>query len=122
MAAREFAAGEVMLVKAMKVGLKVLLLGCAVLSQLCAGPDPALATGADTATVPPADPSPCLAAIAASDDDRIVGACGMLIDNEKTARGDRLKALIARAAAYARQDQLDRAIADYDVEIGRAHV
>jgi tetratricopeptide (TPR) repeat protein len=113
-AARESAAGEVMLVKAMKVGLKVLLLGCAVLSQLCAGPDPALATGADTATVPPADPSPCLAAIAASDDDRIVGACGMLIDNERTARADRLKALIARGGAFIRKDQVERAIADYD--------
>jgi tetratricopeptide (TPR) repeat protein len=68
--------------------------------------------------VPPADPSPCLAAIAASDDDRIVGACGALIDNEKTAKADRLKALIARGGAFIRRDQVDRAIADYDVMLG----
>src|SRR5215831_18713609 len=104
--------------KAMKTGLKFLLLGCAVLSLLCAGPDPALATGADTGTVPPADPSPCLAAIAASDDDKIVGACGALIDNEKTAKADRLKALIARGGAFVRREQVDRAIADYDVMLG----
>ncbi len=102
----------------MRVGLKILLLGCAVLSLLCARPDLALATGADTATVPPADPSPCLAAIAASDDDRIVDACGALIDNEKTARTDRLKALIARGGAFIRRNQVERAIADYDVMLG----
>ena len=98
----------------MRTGLKILLLGCAVLSLPFAGTGLVRATGADTGTVPPADPSPCLAAIAASDDDRILGACGALIDNEKTARADRLKALIARGGAYIRKDQIERAIADYD--------
>jgi tetratricopeptide (TPR) repeat protein len=70
------------------------------------------ATGADTGTVPPVDPAACMAAIAANDDDRVVGDCGALIDNEKTARADRIKALVARAAAFARKDQLDRALAD----------
>jgi tetratricopeptide (TPR) repeat protein len=70
------------------------------------------ATGADTSSVLPVDPAACMAAIAGSDDDKIVGECGALIDNEKTAKADRIKALAARAAAFARKDQLDRAIAD----------
>jgi tetratricopeptide (TPR) repeat protein len=98
----------------MRPGLKILFLCCAVFSLLGAGPDLARATGADTGTVPPADPSPCLAAIAASDDDKIVGACGALIDNEKTTRADRLKALVARGGVFVRRDQVERAIADYD--------
>ena len=75
------------------------------------------ATGADTATVPPADPAPCMAAIAANDDDKILGACGAVIDNEKTAKPDRLKALVARAGVFTRKDQIDRAIADYGVAL-----
>jgi tetratricopeptide (TPR) repeat protein len=71
------------------------------------------ATGADTGTVPPVDPAACWAAIASGDDDKVTAECGALIDNEKTAKADRIKALIARAAAFARKDQLDRAIADY---------
>jgi len=71
------------------------------------------ATGADTGTVPPVDPAACWAAIAAGDDDKVTADCGALIDNEKTAKADRIKALVARAAVLARKDQLDRAIADY---------
>jgi tetratricopeptide (TPR) repeat protein len=75
---------------------------------------PALhATGADTGTVPPVDPAACTAAIAAADDDKVAAECGALIDNEKTAKADRIKALSARAAVLARKDQLDRAISDY---------
>ena len=37
-----------------------------------------------------------------------------MIDNEKTAKADRVKALIARGDAFARKDMIDRAIADYD--------
>ena len=40
-----------------------------------------------------------------------------LIDNEKTPKADRIKALIARAGAYRAQGQIDRAIADYDVAL-----
>lgn len=72
----------------------------------------ASATGADTTTVPPVDPAACWAAIAANDDDKVISDCGALIDNEKTAKPDRIKALAARAAVFARKDQLDRAIAD----------
>ena len=71
------------------------------------------ATGADTSTVPPVDPAACMSAIAANDDDNVMADCSALVDNEKTAKADRIKALVARAAAFARKDQLDRAIADY---------
>ena len=71
------------------------------------------ATGADTGTVPPVDPAACVAAITANDDDKVGSDCGALIDNEKTAKPDRIRALIARAAVLARKDQLDRATADY---------
>ena len=57
------------------------------------------------------DPAPCLAAAATNDDDRIIAACGPPIDNAKTAKADRLKALLARGAAYDRKDMLDSAIA-----------
>src|SRR4029077_552698 len=71
------------------------------------------ATGADTGTVPPVDPASCWAAIAANDDDKVGSDCGALIDNEKTAKADRVRALAARAAVFASRDQLDRAISDY---------
>jgi tetratricopeptide (TPR) repeat protein len=75
----------------------------------------AAAIGTEAGAVPLADPAPCLDAIAANDDDRIVAECGTLIDNEKTAKADRIKALIARAAVFTRKDQIDRAIANYDM-------
>ena len=77
----------------------------------------ALATGVEPAKDLRIDPAPCIAAAAANDDDRIVGLCGALIDNEKTDKADRIKALIARAAAYGRHDTIDRAIADYSVAL-----
>jgi len=75
------------------------------------------ATGADTATVPASDAAPCMAAIAANDDDKVLGACAALIDNEKTAKPDLLKALVARAGVFTRKDQIDRAIVDYGVAL-----
>jgi tetratricopeptide (TPR) repeat protein len=96
---------------------KVLFQYCAVISVACATLGGAYAVGPDTASVPPADPAPCLAAISANDDEKIVGECGALIDNEKTAKSDRLKALIARARVFTRKEQLERAIADYDVAL-----
>jgi tetratricopeptide (TPR) repeat protein len=63
------------------------------------------------------DPAPCVAAVAANDDDQIVAICGPLIDNEKTVKADRIKALIARAGVYDRKDMIDRAIADYDTAL-----
>jgi tetratricopeptide (TPR) repeat protein len=45
--------------------------------------------------------------------DKAASSCGPAIDNEKAARTDRVKALVARGALFARHDQVDRAIADY---------
>ena len=55
------------------------------------------------------------AAAAQADPDQIVASCGPVIDGTKTLAPDRLKALLARADAYVRKQQDDRAIADYDV-------
>ncbi|MGZ5873358.1 MAG: tetratricopeptide repeat protein [Bradyrhizobium sp.] len=63
------------------------------------------------------DSAPCVAALTANDDDKILASCGILIDNEKAPKPDRVKALIARAAAYERKDQIDRAISDYDTAL-----
>jgi tetratricopeptide (TPR) repeat protein len=79
----------------------------------------AFAQGASATGVEPAkdlrvDPALCLAASLARDDDKTVTACGTLIDNAKTDKADRIKALIARGAAYERKEMVERAIADYD--------
>jgi tetratricopeptide (TPR) repeat protein len=91
-----------------------MLVPSAVVCLLCALPQIALAIGAEPTQEPPVDPAPCLAAAAANDDEAIVAACGALGDNEKTARTDRIKALIARGGAFGRKDQVDRAIGDYE--------
>ncbi len=86
----------------------------AMLFMLCAAlPDRALATGAEPANDPKADPAPCVAAAAGDDADKTIAVCGTLIENDKTSRVDRIKALIARAVAYDRKDMTDRAISDY---------
>jgi tetratricopeptide (TPR) repeat protein len=77
----------------------------------------ACASGTDPATVPQIDPAPCAAAVAANDDDQIVAICGVLIDNVKTLKADRVRALIARAGAYDRKDLTDRAIGDDDTAL-----
>jgi len=74
---------------------------------------PALAAGAEPPKEPQVDPAACFAAISAADDDKIATLCTAVIDNDMTAKADRIKALIARAAVFTRRDQLDRAIADY---------
>jgi tetratricopeptide (TPR) repeat protein len=74
----------------------------------------AFAIGAEPAADPQVDPAPCVAAAAADDADKIVAVCGALIDNEKTVKADRVKALIARGGAYDRKEMIDRAIGDYD--------
>lgn len=77
-------------------------------------PQPARATGAEPTANPQADPAPCAAAAAADDADQTIAVCGILIDNEKTPRAERIKALTARATALVRKDQIDRALGDYD--------
>jgi tetratricopeptide (TPR) repeat protein len=80
---------------------------------LCA-PCPARATGAEPATDPQVDPAPCVAATVVYDSERIIAACGALIDNPKTSKPDRLKALVARGGVYQDRDMVDSAISDYD--------
>src|ERR1700736_7025462 len=77
----------------------------------------ALATGVDPPPAPPVDPAPCVAAVVANEPDKIIAVCGALVDNEKTAKADRIRALVARAAAYDRSGQIDRAIPDYDAAL-----
>ncbi len=93
----------------LRIVLMAGLMGCGVL--------PAHATGAEPAGNPQVDPAPCVAAAATDDADNTIAVCGALIDNEKTPRPDRIKALIARAGAYQRQDLIDRAIGDYDTAL-----
>src|SRR3978361_1428100 len=83
------------------------------LLMLCA-PCPARATGTEPATDPQADPAPCAAATVVYDSDRIIAACGALIDNPKTSKPDRLKVLVARGGVYQDRDMVDSAISDYD--------
>jgi tetratricopeptide (TPR) repeat protein len=74
----------------------------------------ALATGTEPAAGAQVDAAPCAAAVAADDADRIIAVCGALVDNDKTPRPDRIKALIARAGAFVAREMPDRAIGDYD--------
>jgi len=74
----------------------------------------AIAAPSDLPADPKVDAAPCNAAISSQNDDAIITVCDALIDNDKTERADRLKALLARGAAYRRRDDIDRAIADYD--------
>jgi tetratricopeptide (TPR) repeat protein len=86
----------------------------AVALALSALADAAFATGAEPGKNLQVDPAPCLAAAAANDDDKIVPLCSTVIDNEKTAKPDRIKALTARAGTFERKEMYDSAIADYD--------
>lgn len=70
------------------------------------------ATGGEPVAVVQVDAAACLAAASADDMDKAGPACAAVIDNEKTAKPDLIKALIARGATLARHDQIDRAIAD----------
>jgi tetratricopeptide (TPR) repeat protein len=84
----------------------VAALWCALSVFACA------ATGGEPATIEQVDIAPCLAATAAGDVDKAASECAAVIDNEKTAKPDRVKALVARGALLARHDQIDAAIAD----------
>lgn len=78
---------------------------------------PAIAAPSELPADPKVDAGPCLAAIASGIDDAVITICDALIDNDKTDRVDRLRALLARGAAYQRRDDADRAIADYDIAL-----
>jgi len=81
-----------------------------------AAPDSASAATAEP-TEEQIDSAPCLAAVTSREDERIIVGCVGLIDNDKAAKIDRIKAAIARAAAYERKEQIDRAISDYDLAL-----
>lgn len=66
---------------------------------------------------PPVDATPCVDAVAAHDDDQIIATCAAVIDDKRTKLSDRLTALVARGGVFTRQNQADRAIADYDVAL-----
>jgi tetratricopeptide (TPR) repeat protein len=98
--------------------LKFLIRNAAIAAVLWAAlPHGARATGTEPSTDEQIDSAPCGAALTANDDDKIIAVCGALIDNERALRPDRVKALIARAAAYDRKDMIDRAIGDYDMAL-----
>jgi tetratricopeptide (TPR) repeat protein len=98
----------------MRTILRVLLLNLMVAAPVTAWSTAAPATGGEAPKDLQVDPAPCNAASAANDDDKILDVCSVLIDNDKTVKADRIKALIARAGVLTRHDQIDRAIADYD--------
>ena len=77
----------------------------------------AAGTPAATSSEVAIDPLPCRAAIEANDDETIISRCDSLIGNEKNTQPDRIRAVLARAAAYEREQQYDRAIADYDTAL-----
>lgn len=84
--------------------------------MLC-GASPGFATGDKPSTDPQVDAAPCVAAAAGNDADSVIAVCGALIDNAKTAKPDRIKALVARGSAYDRKDMPDNAIGDYDTAL-----
>jgi tetratricopeptide (TPR) repeat protein len=63
------------------------------------------------------DSAPCMTALTAGDDDRIIASCAALIGNDKAPRADRIRAAIARATAYDRKGDVDRAIGDDDTAL-----
>jgi tetratricopeptide (TPR) repeat protein len=89
-----------------------------VASLWAALPGAALAAISEPTSDPKIDPAPCFAVAAvAADPDQVIASCGQVINYEKTPVPDRLRALLARAGAYVRKQQDDRAIADYDVAL-----
>jgi hypothetical protein len=106
---------EVMLIGRLRSSMRgwLYLLGPVVACVLCAVLAPAaLATGSEPALDVRIDPTPCLAASAANGERQDRRCMRRLIDNERTERADRIKALIARGGAYARKDMVERAIDD----------
>jgi tetratricopeptide (TPR) repeat protein len=63
------------------------------------------------------DSAPCMASITAADDEKIVASCGAVIGNDKAPKTDRVKAAVARASAYDRKGDIDRAIGDDDIAL-----
>jgi tetratricopeptide (TPR) repeat protein len=93
------------------------MVGTAIAAVVCATlPGSALAATSEP-TGEQIDSAPCMAALSAGDDDKVIAACGALIGNDKAPRADRVKAAIARAAAYDRKGEIGRAIGDDDIAL-----
>ena len=93
-----------------------LTVAAAITAAICLAPHTASA-----ATVEPTgeqiDSAACMAALTADDDDKVIASCAALIGNDKAPKADRVKAAIARATAYDRKGEIDRAIADDDTAL-----
>src|SRR5882672_701158 len=83
--------------KSMRLCFAALVRNVTVAFVICAASShSASAAGTEPSTDPLAQPALCVAAAASNDTDRIIAICGALIDDEKTLKADRIKALIAR--------------------------
>uniref|UniRef100_E6VD73 TPR repeat-containing protein n=1 Tax=Rhodopseudomonas palustris (strain DX-1) TaxID=652103 RepID=E6VD73_RHOPX len=94
--------------------MRVVFIAASLLIAAAVAGPPAFATGGEPPDDPTADPGACLAAANLPDDRHTIALCSKVIDSRETDREQRVKALLARAAAHARIGQVDRAIADYD--------
>jgi tetratricopeptide (TPR) repeat protein len=93
---------------------RILVILIAIAAASALPPDRARAATSEPSADQKIDPGACVAAAAGDDADGIIAVCGALIDNEKTAKPDRIKALVARAGAFERKELIERAIGDYD--------
>src|ERR1700677_4344149 len=91
----------------------ILTVLAAVLAVAC----PLMSNPAFRATGEQIDSAPCPAALTAADDDKIIASCGALIGNDKAPKADRVKAAVARASAYDRKGEIERAIGDDDTAL-----
>ena len=89
-------------------------LGIAITLVLSALAHAAFAAGAEPVKDPQFDAAPCLAAVAAVEDDNILALCSPLLAHEKLAKADRIKVLIARAGVFERREKYSDAIDDFD--------
>jgi tetratricopeptide (TPR) repeat protein len=96
-----------------KTFAQLIMIATVVISACAVLPDSALAAASEP-TDQQIDSAPCMAALTAGDDEKVIAACEALIGNDKALKADRLKALIARGAVYERKGEVDRAIGDYD--------
>ena len=86
-------------------------------TTLCTASGAAWSATSELPADPAIEPALCFAAIKASDDEKIIADCATLINHDKTAKPDRIKALLARAGVFVRREQIDRAIGDYDAAL-----
>lgn len=90
-------------------------IGAAIITAIAIGPLRAAVD--DAIEIAPLDPAPCRQAELAHDDDAVIAKCGAIIDHAKTAKADRVAALLARAAAFQAKQQFARALSDYDAAL-----